>query len=277
MHVAGDELAMANKRSPTVQMVTYKTAVWALLGMISGILCLLASNLHWFDTRPVLEATLSQLGGLLFTAGGLGLLWDLRGKRDLMDEILEKVEVSSDVRSAGLELATMKWTDVHWSNLLQSARDVEVFISRGRSWRNSNWPDLQKFASRADRTLRLYLPNPNHELTVSILAMRYDSTPEKERGEILDTASEMARLSRNSAADIRIYFRDGDPSYTCYRFDSQVIVSLYANRRERGTVPVMSFAEGSFYDFFVEDLSAIRSQSREVPQQDLLNQETPRD
>lgn len=264
---------MVSKPSLIEKVVTYKTAGWALLVVVAGFVCLWASNAHWFDTRPVREATLNQLGGLLVTTGGLGVLWDLRGKRDMMDEILEKVRVSSDVRAAGFDRATMEWMDVPWADLLRSAKEVEVFISRGRSWRTNNWTELQAFAARDGRKLKLYLPNPLHEPTVKILAMRYASTPEKERDEILDTAREIAKLGKGSAADIRIYYRDGDPTYTCYKFDSQVIVSLYANRRDRGKIPVMVFTDGTFHDFFVEDLTAIRDQSVEVAQQDLLAEE----
>lgn len=180
------------------------------------------------------------------------------------------MRVSSDVRAAGLERAIMEWMDVPWASLLSSAKEVEVFISRGRSWRTNNWTELQAFAARDGRELKLYLPNPSHEPTVNTLAMRYASTPGKEREEILDTAREIARLGRSSAADIRIYYRDGDPTYTCYKFDAQIIVSLYANRRDRGKIPVLVFEDGSFHDFFVEDLAAIRDQSVEVSQQDLL-------
>ncbi|WP_445257822.1 hypothetical protein [Nocardioides aurantiacus] len=261
---------MASEPSLIEKLVTYKTAGWALLVAVAGIACLWGSNTDWFDSRPVREATLNQLGGLLVTTGGLGVLWDLRGRRDMMEEVLEKVKVSSDLTTAGFNRATMEWMDVPWADLLRSAKEVEIFISRGRSWRTNNWTELQTFATDSSRKLKLYLPNPDHDATVNILAMRYSSQPEKEREEILDTARELAKLAKGAAADIRIYYRDGDPTYTCYRFDSKVIISLYANRRERGKIPVMVFDDGTFHDFFVADLVAIRDQSVEVAQQELL-------
>jgi hypothetical protein len=73
------------------KLTTYRTALYALLVVITGIGLLLLSNIAWFDSRPGIEATANQFGGILITTGGLGLLWELRGKRDIMEEMLERL------------------------------------------------------------------------------------------------------------------------------------------------------------------------------------------
>ena len=102
---------------------------------------------------------------------------------------------------------------------------------------------------------------------MQVLARRYDYTLQKIRDNVLETAEEFAKLGTSAAcqADIRIYYRAGDPTYTSYRFDEKVLVTMYANRRRRGDIPTMLFGQGSFSDFFKEDLTAIENQSRPVP------------
>src|SRR5665811_1784078 len=127
---------MSRKRqSLRVKLTTYKTAGYALVGVVVGVFLLFASNLASFDTHPALKTTVNQLGALLITAGGLGILWDLRGKRVIMDEVLEKTKTAADVSAAGLDRVTMDWLDVPWGDLFADARQITVFISYGSSWR----------------------------------------------------------------------------------------------------------------------------------------------
>jgi hypothetical protein len=158
----------------------------------------------------------------------------------------------------------MKWLDVPWDNLFKSSKHVSVFISYGSSWRKVHWSKIEEFAKDKGHSLRLFLPDPFDDPTMRVLAQRYDSTPQKIRDNVVETAQEFAKLKPLRAADIRIYYRAGDPTYTCYHFDDKVLVTLYANRRRRGDVPTLLLGQGTFRDFFKEDLVAIENQSRSV-------------
>lgn len=256
--------------SLTSKLVTYKTAGYGLAIVGLGVFCLWWSNIPWPDDTKVWQATVNQLGGLFVTTGGLGMLWDLRGKRDIMDEVLEKTRLSSDINAAGFGRVTMNWLDVPWEDLFARASQIEVFISYGSSWRKIHWPKIQAFSKNPKHSLRLYLPDPDDDVTMRILGQRYSYTPEKIQENIRETAYEFAKLGSAAQADIRIYYRAGDPCYTSYRFDDQVLVTLYSHKRERGDVPTMLVKKGSFGEFFTEDLRYIHDQSTPVPQDALL-------
>lgn len=256
--------------SLTAKLVTYKTAGYGLAVVALGVLFLLWSNNPWPDDTKVWQTTVAQLGGLFVTTGGLGVLWDLRGKRDIMDEVLEKTRLSSDIGAAGLDRVTMNWLDVPWEDLFARANQIEVFISYGSSWRKIHWSKIQTFAKDSKHSLRLYLPDPEDDATMRILGQRYSYTPEKIIEHVRETAYEFAKLGSMSPADIRIYYRAGDPCYTSYRFDDQVLVTLYSHKRERGEVPTMLIKKGSFGKFFAEDLGYIHDQSRPIPLDDFL-------
>jgi len=245
-------------------LTTYKTAAYALVVVLAGFGLMWLSNVHWFEAHKALQTTVNQFGGLVITTGGLAILWDLRGKRDFMEEVLEKVRISSDVTAAGVDRVTMKWMDIPWDDLFKNTKQVSVFISYGSSWRKNNWQAIEKFTAVKGNSLRLFLPDPNDEATMQVLAQRYDYNAQKVRHAVLETTEEFAKLGTSCAADVRIYYRAGDPTYTSYFFDDQVLVTLYANRRRRGDIPTMLVGPGTFFDFFKDDLAAIEDQSTPV-------------
>ncbi|QEN16549.1 hypothetical protein ACRDU6_01155 [Mycolicibacterium sp. ELW1] len=243
----------------------------ASLVALAGIGLMWLSNILWFEAHNALQATANQAGGLLITTGGLALLWDLRAKRDFMEEVLEKTNLAADINAAGLDRVSMNWLDVPWDELFKTSKHVSVFIAYGSSWRKFHWTKIEEFAKVKGNSLRLFLPDPDDDASMEVLAKRYAYTSQKVRDNVLETAEEFARLGTSDAcqADIRIYYRAGDPTYTSYSFDDKVVVTLYANRRRRGDVPTMLFGQGSFRDFFKEDLDAISDQSRPVPLADV--------
>jgi hypothetical protein len=188
-----------------------------------------------------------------------------------MAEVLEKVRIASDISTAGIERVTMKYlNDVEWDDLFKNTKQISVFISYGSSSRKFHWINLQAFAATRGNKFRLFLPDPDDDPTMALLAKRYDSTLDKVRNLVREAAEEFAELGKSSRADIRIYYRAGDPTYACYHFGAKVLITLYSNRRARGDVPTILVGSGTLRDFFTQDLVAIEKQSREIPLDSLV-------
>jgi hypothetical protein len=102
-----------------------------------------------------------------------------------------------------------------------------------------------------------------------VLALRYDSTRDRIKQQITEAASAFAGLRKEGGADIRVYYRRGDPTFACYRFDDQIVVTLYSHRRTRGDVPTMLIGPGTLYEFFAGELVAIRGQGELQPSAEL--------
>lgn len=252
---------------------TYRTAVVAMLIAAVGVALLYFSGFPALGRdQPAVQVLMRELGALLVVTGGLAVLWDLKGRRDFADEVLAKAQVGADVRSSGLRRLSMQWLeDVEWSNMVLRAREIEIFVAYGTSWRNVLWPRFEEFSHGPHNKLRVYLPHPADEATVSTLSQRFASTSDQIALQITDAASAFARLRQEGGeADIRIYYRRGDPTFACYRFDDQIVVTLYSHRRSRGDVPTMLIGPGTLYDFFAGELDAIRGQSEEQPSDQLL-------
>jgi hypothetical protein len=245
---------------------TYWTVIIAVIVAFVGLALLYFSGSPSFERdQPSWQTLVREVGALLFVTGGITLLWDLKGRRDFADEVLAKAQVSADIRASGVQRLSMQWLDdVEWARMIQRAREIEVFISYGSTWRTVHWSRLEQFSRDRRNTLRVYLPHPDDEATVSVLATRYASSVDRVRQQIADAAVAFASLRQEvGGADIRVYYRRGDPTFACYRLDDQIVVTLYSHRRMRGDVPTMLLGPGTLFDFFSTELTSVRSQSEE--------------
>ena len=220
--------------------------------------------------QPSLQTLVRELGALLVVTGGITILWDLKGRRDFANEVLAKAQVSADIRSSGVQRLSLQYLDdVEWARLFQRAREIEISVSYATTWRAVQWGRFQEFCQNNKNSLRIYLPHPEDDATISILALRYASTRDKVKQQITEAASAFASLRKEGGADIRVYYRRGDPTFACYRFDDQIVVTLYSHRRMRGDIPTMLIGSGTLYDFFAAELTAIRDQSELQPSAEL--------
>lgn len=248
----------------------YRTTIYAAIVVLAGVAALWLITLAWWDEHTTAKAVLEQFAGILIATGLLAILWDLRGKRDIIDEVLAKVELGSDIETVGLARASMDWKVVPWPDLIKNARQIDVFIAYGSTWLSNHTAELADFAKQRRNKLRYFLPDPDDETAMTVLAERFDYTPEIISSKVVEAAEIVAKLSRAGNADIRVWYRRGAPTFTCYRFDDKVVVTLYAHKVGRGAIPTLVLDEGTFTEFFKDDLKAIQKQSREVGLNELL-------
>src|SRR5438128_2199800 len=90
------------------ERVTLRIIVAALVAsFVGGFLLYLSSIENLWVGYLALQAVIRNIGGFLFATLVLALMWELWGKRAFMDEILATVQLSRDIKSAGI----VKFTD----------------------------------------------------------------------------------------------------------------------------------------------------------------------
>ncbi|WP_435202207.1 hypothetical protein [Janibacter sp. GS2] len=266
------------KRHPTSaaglrrSLTNYKTLFSVSVMVVIGLSALASGTVTWAPNLSSLKLVVEQVGALLVATGALAILWELRGKRDLVDEVLAKVGVADDVKETGIFRASMDWRVVPWSELIANAREIDIHISYGSTWLSTHSAELKDFSLKRGKKLRYLLPDPEDAETMSVLASRFDYTPEIVQGKVREAARDVAELSRQGKADIRIWYRKGAPTFTGYRFDDTYVVTLYQHRTERTPVPTLMISGGSFGKFFSEDLDSIVQQGHEVPWSDVIEE-----
>jgi hypothetical protein len=245
--------------------VTTRSAmlVGACFVIIGGLLLWWSGTSHW-QHNPQMQAFLAQSGGLLLATGLLAVVWDLFGRRALADEVLAKAGLSADVTRAGIVRVTNQYlTEVEWASLFRNVSKLDILFAYAATWRNTHRASLEQVAGRSGARIRVFLPDPNDARTVEVLADRFSMSSADLIAKINEAIRDFKALAVPGGAAVEIYVRAGDAVFSCYRFDSQAVLTLYTHGRERRTqVPTLVIRGGELFGFVYSEVKAIASQSR---------------
>lgn len=249
------------------RITTLGVAVTALVVLGLGLsLLYVAGRDDWMAGNAGLRAVLNDLGGVLIATVTLGAIWELVGKRSFAREVLASSRVTTDVTTAGLTaVGTNYLTDPDWERLFADVQKLDIFLAYGRTWRNSNDAKLKTLAARRGSRIRIFLPDSNDSETIKWLSTRFQMHPAALRQAIEESRDYFLELSRVGRGIVQIFYRSGDSTFSCYRFDRTAVLTLYSHSRERTQVPTIVCRDGgSLYEFVRSELRAIESQSTPV-------------
>ena len=249
---------------PNRRATTLTTWIVAIVAVIAGIALLVAANYwDWISKKPALQGLLNNVAGTIIASVGLVVLWELFGKRSFRREILETAKYASDMELAGVShVGTNYLKEPDWDNFFKGVDYLDIFFAYGRTWRNSNRENLEGLAARSGTRIRVFLPDPTDEYTMNILSARFSYEPTKLIDLVNEAKDDFASLSVSPSSKVEVYFRRGDSLFSCYRFGSQAVLTLYSHQKKRTGVPtVVCQSGGSLYDFFRQEFDAICEQS----------------
>jgi hypothetical protein len=228
-----------------------------------GILLLWLSEAQKLEEHPSWQGLIASLGGLLVASVAISLLWELVGKRAFAGEIFEIARIGTDVRNAALtRIGTSYLDDVDWEGYFATVEKLDIFVAYGSTWRAANYQRLRQVAGQQTARIRIFLPDPTDEALIERLALRFDSSADEVRSKIREARREFAGLEQAGGGDVSVYYHNGDPLFSCYRFDRNAIVTLYSHTRRRVNVPTIVCRDGgTLYEFVRDELRAIEDQS----------------
>lgn len=244
-------------------MTNLTTLTFSICAGLLSLALLFAAT--FVDDASALHAVLNDLGGVLFASVALAVFWDLVARRRFATEMFETAGVGVDVLGAGLTHIGMRYLkDLDWDVLLAGARELDIFVTYGRTWRNTHSDRLTQLArTRKDARIRVFLPDPDNAEDLAVLSKRFAMTAADLATAIKESRTFYSALDNGDGATVEVYQRSGVTSFSCYRVDDHAVVTLYSHLRERTAVPTLVCKKGgSLYDFVVTELDAIRAQSR---------------
>ncbi|MGH3874000.1 MAG: hypothetical protein ACRDSR_21285 [Pseudonocardiaceae bacterium] len=173
--------------------------------------------------------------------------------------------LTRDFEPAGLlRIGATYLAELEWNQLFAEVTELDIVVAYGQTWRNMHARELAQVAARPGCRVRVFLADPDDELTVAVLADRFDISHDELRTRIGATRSDYEALRQPGGAEIEVYYRPGDRVFSFYRFDDIAVVGLYSHSRTRGAaVPVFVCARpGELFDFVLDELAVIHEQSR---------------
>lgn len=129
------------------EKVTLRALLLALGIALAGVVILWIS-ISIPQGYPVWQALARESGALLFITGVITLLWDLYGKRALLDEVLAKAQLSKDIDVAGIDrvMDSFQSRNLDWTPYFDKASTLDIFFAYGHTWRNTHLEDLKLLA-----------------------------------------------------------------------------------------------------------------------------------
>ncbi len=244
------------------ERVNLRTILVALGIAILGVILLYISAKDFWSGYEAWQVVVQNIGGLLVITVAITLFWELWVKRAFLDEVLAKVRVAEEIKLAGVVRITDSWhRDIEWESLFRTVKKLDIFFAYGHTWRSNNDRQLKEVAAQKDARIRVVLPDPEDEQTVSELSRRFDYTSERLRELIREAETYFRNLrsvSGNNGAQIDIWFLPAAPQFAFYRFDRIAVFTLYSHSRERMPVPAFVVEMGgTLYDYIRKEFGAM--------------------
>jgi hypothetical protein len=212
-----------------------------------------------------LQALLNSVGGLLVASVALGLIWELAGKRAFAKEVLASATAGADIDTMGVVRMTNNYAEADWADLFAGVQKLDIFVAYARTWRNSHIDRLRKLARTPGVRIRVFLPDSADAETVRWMAERFGYTSADLCSAIEEAKQAYTSLATANGSTVEVYYRKGESLFSCYRFDTTAVITLYTHRRERTGVPTLVCRDGGqLYEFVRGELAAIESQSLRV-------------
>lgn len=251
-------------REYLVERTTLRTSLTALIVAIIGVLLLVIAEINalwmWIGVESIqniVQSVLKDVGSLLLASVAISLLWELVGKRAFLDELLSRVHLSEDIKEAGIIGVTPSFhRNIDWDSLFHNVNELDIFFLYGQTWRHTHVEHLHE-AARRHVKIRVVLPDPTDNISISELSRRIGTTDER----IQDLIKEAARGFKNLeevGATVTIWYYSRLPLFSFYRFDHTIVLALYTNAQK--AVPTFLLEEGgSLYNFVRAEFSNMTS------------------
>lgn len=170
--------------------------------------------------------------------------------------------IYKDLKSAGLVRVFRSFQNsIDWKSYFETAKELDVFFAYGRTWRHTHSENLRKLASRDGSSIRVVLPDPDDQITMTDMAKHFSYTIDELRGYIAEAVEDFKGLSVSAGvykAKVEIWFYPGSHQFSFYRFDNVVIMATYSHTRERTPVPTLVCTEGgALYAFLANEFQML--------------------
>lgn len=236
------------------ERVNLRVLLSAIVIALIGLGFILAS-LSWWQDYPVRQALSREAGALLLVSGVITFLWDLLGKRALLDEVLAKAQLSRDIDEAGVSriTGTFQSDELDWASYFRNVTNLDIFVSYARSWRNTHLEDLKQVARKKNSCIRVVLPDPEDEQTMLELSRRFAYDTDHLVNLIEEAKVDFEQLRSSSGGSVEVWFLPVAQTFSFYIFDQIAVIALYTHRRERLPVPTLVCDKGGWLHAYVRE------------------------
>ncbi len=260
---------MNNRSKIYEQLTSFRTYIISLLVGAVGVILLLLSELIDWQNHLTIQTLLRDFGSLLIASIAVAIVWELSSKRAFYAEALSTSRLVDDVTETGLIGVSAKWHgDIDWRGLFKSSYTAKFMFWYSRTWRNTNREHLREFASRANTSAILVLPDPSNEIVVSAIGSKLGKDVQEVKNSILEAQNDFIDIFNEDGHvghRLEIWYVPFIPMYSCYGLGDKFVFTMYQLRKERVEVPTFIVENGgTLFEFFTQEFESIVSGERPI-------------
>jgi hypothetical protein len=175
-----------------------------------------------------------------------------------------RADLSESIRDSGVhDVFRRFYRDVPWNDLFRGLREFDLIANYARTWKNTNRDALRELAANPKATIRIVLANPNNPDLMGELARRYDLSVADVTTCVRESVADFTALLAGRAADCHIHLSDRAASYTYYRFDDALLLTLFSNNNAKADRPgFLLKRDGTLTQFLREEFEEYFRASR---------------
>lgn len=238
-----------------------------------GLVLLLAGIILIFYSEKIeneiWKSGIEKLATAITITGIFSLINNLFLSFNLIEIILEKIKLNTDINDSGLIRVFNRFNKINFLDYFDKEIDeIDIAHTYGRTWTRQYEDELKNQVQNNDTKIRVVLQNPDSKF-VSGLASHYGTTPDALKKMIEGTIHiwKEIRNSVSKKSNIELYLADMLPSYSHYRFDDAIITIV--NPKSKGkTKKLNAFscknqkAENTLYYNFHYDFKQLITNSK---------------
>jgi hypothetical protein len=220
------------------EIVNLRSVILAISGVVVGVTLLYISGEPELPvSREPLRTLTQQLGGAIFVAAALTILWDLFARRAFLAEVLSLVNLRDDIMRENIVKVSRhingSKSTLDWDDYLRRTRNLDICVPYANTWRRNQIQPLQDLIRTRGAKIRLIIPDEECEDAVRDLARQKREPVEKVKGYIQDIRLGFEALGHNGDPDhacIEIYVLDIVPRFSMYIFDEEAVLAIPSHR-----------------------------------------------
>lgn len=148
--------------------------------------------------------------------------------------------------------------DIFYPELFKNAKQVTTFFIHSRRWRENNLLLIDDFLGKNVKW-NVILPNLRNSSLIEHMKLHFDDGDTME-AKILDAYIFFLNYLQKYSKKIQVFLYEIYPTYSFYKFDDKIIISLYPTTKLRKPTPTFKIdMQMKYSDFFKDDIDIILS------------------
>ena len=184
----------------------------------------------------ILCSLLDNVSITIITACTIGILWEVSGKNDLIQEIqqhtdksLREAGLSNTLADQGILHTTTNFHKIKWDEYIADADEIEVCWWAGSAWLRGNADAIKEAIQTRQVRMRYAIPNPYDKNTLFLMGVLSGVTNKELESEYDKATQELHSLGKPA----ELYNVRKIPQYGMVRLGYRIVFFPYSHLKHR--------------------------------------------